>query len=146
MTEQTQRRVSLERLEEGIYRARNARGGELVFGSKAGDGFTPVELLLAAIAGCSAVDIDVVTGRRCAPETFAAEVSAHASRDASGNILEDVAVTFRTRFPEGPDGDAARAVLPQAMRISHERTCTVSRTVEAAVPVAFHLDEGSTPR
>jgi putative redox protein len=56
--------VTLERLDEGVYLARNPRGVQLRFGSRAEDGFSPVELLLAALAGCSAVDIDVVTGRR----------------------------------------------------------------------------------
>jgi putative redox protein len=141
MTDQTQRKVSLERVDEGVFRARNVRGGELTFGSKVGDGFTPVELLLTAIMGCSAVDIDVLTGRRCTPESFSADITAEAARDASGNILRDIQVTFSVRFPEGSKGDAARKILPQAMRISHERTCTVSRTVRTAVPVTFHLDE-----
>ena len=58
--------VSIERLDEGIYLARNARGHELRFGSKDPDGFSPVELFLTSIAGCTAVDVDVVTGRRSA--------------------------------------------------------------------------------
>jgi uncharacterized OsmC-like protein len=141
MTDQTQRRVSLERVDAGIFRARNVRGGELVFGSKGDDRFTPVELLLTAIMGCSAVDIDVLTGRRCTPDSFSAEITAEAARDGSGNILSDVQVTFSVRFPEGQKGDAARKALPQAMRLSHDRTCTVSRTVQSCVPVTFRLDE-----
>lgn len=139
MADRTHRRITLDRLDEGVYLARNARGGELRFGSQAGEAFTPVELLLAAVAGCSAVDIDVVTGRRAAPEVFSAQVDAEAARDESGNVLDDIEVSFRVRFPAGPDGDTAREVLPRAMRISHDRTCTVSRTIEEGVPVTFRL-------
>ena len=57
------RRVTLERLDTGVYRATNPRGATLDFGSKHEQGFSPVELLLAAIGGCSAVDVDMVTGR-----------------------------------------------------------------------------------
>ena len=139
MTNDTHRSVTLDRLDEGVYLARNARGSELRFGSKAGEAFTPVELLLAAIAGCSALDVDVVTGRRSAAETFSARVDAEAIRGPEGNALHDITVTFTVTFPEGPDGDAARAIAPRALRTSHERTCTVSRTIEAGTPVTLRL-------
>lgn len=131
----SQRSVGIERLEEGVYLARNGRGDELRFGSKATDAFTPVELLLAAIAGCTAVDVDVVTGRRSAPDRFEATCEAIYVRDADGNRLEDIRLTLDVRFPEGADGDAAREVLPRVLRTSHDRTCTVSRTIEAGTPV-----------
>jgi putative redox protein len=139
MADDALRRVTLERLDEGVYLARNARGGELRFGSKSGDGFTPVELLLAAIAGCSAVDVDVVTGRRSAAETFTAQVDAQYVRDETGNRLRDIELTFDVTFPPGEAGDAARAILPRALKTSHDRTCTVSRTIEAGTPVSARL-------
>lgn len=144
MSDENRRSVSLERVDEGIYLARNARGHELRFGSKDPDGFTPVELLLAAIAGCSAVDVDVVTGRRSAADEFSARVDAEYVRDEAGNRLTDVTLTFRVTFPEGPDGDAAREVLPRAVRTSHDRTCTVSRTIEAGTPITVRV-EGLDP-
>ncbi len=140
MADDSHRSVSLERLETGVYRATNARGGTLDFGSNAGDGFTPVELLLAAIGGCSAVDVDVVTGRRAEPDAFTVDVGATYVRDDTGNILTDVAMTFRVSFPEGEDGDRARDMLPRAARTSHDRTCTVSRTIEAGTPVTVHIE------
>lgn len=140
MADETHRWITLDRLDEGVYLARNARGHELRFGSKDPEGFTPVELLLAAIAGCSAVDVDVVCGRRSAATEFGARVDAHAVRDESGNVLRDLHLSFRVRFPEGPEGDAARAALPRAVRASHDRTCTVSRTIEAGVPVTVSID------
>ncbi len=141
MAEDAHRRVRIERLDEGVYLARNARGLELRFGSKDPDGFTPVELLLAAIAGCSAVDVDVVTGRRSAATSFTAQVDAEVVRDEGGNVLSDIELTFRVRFPDGADGDSARQVLPHAVRASHARTCTVSRTIETGVPVSVVIDE-----
>jgi len=138
-TDDTHRWVTLDRLEEGVYLARNVRGGELRFGSKAGEAFTPVELLLAAIAGCSAVDVDVVTGRRSPAETFGARVDAHVVRDDEGNRLRDIELTFTVTFPAGEAGDAAREILPRAVRTSHDRTCTVSRTIEAGTPVTVRI-------
>lgn len=141
MSDDTRRSVSLERVETGVYRARNDRGGELVFGSHAGAGFTPVELLLAAIAGCSAVDVDVVTGRRAEAERFEVRCSADKVRGDGGSQLENVELTFSLRFPAGADGDAAREILPRAVAASHDRTCTVSRTIERGTPVTVRVED-----
>lgn len=140
MADDAHRWVTLDRVDEGIYLARNPRGIELRFGSNDPEGFSPVELLLAAIAGCSAVDVDVVTGRRSAAESFGARVDAEVVRDENGNVLKDITLTFSVTFPEGEAGDAARAILPRAVKTSHDRTCTVSRTVETGVPVTTRLD------
>lgn len=145
MADDAQRSVKLERVEEGVYRATNPRGVQLTFGSKSEQGFSPVELLLAAIGGCSAVDVDVVTGRHAEHDRFEVEVEAEATRDEVGNILRDVRMTFNVTFPEGPEGDKARRLLPRAVRTSHERTCTVSRSLEATTPVAVHIADEGTP-
>lgn len=144
MSDDGHRRVSLERIDTGVYRATNPRGVELTFGSKAEDGFSPVELLLAAIGGCSAVDVDLVTSRRAEPDRFEVVVEAEKTTDDTGNILRDIQMTFHLSFPEGADGDAARDRIPRAVRSSHDRSCTVSRTVEAGTPVNVHIaDEGA---
>jgi uncharacterized OsmC-like protein len=145
VSDDAHRWVSLDRLDEGVYLARNPRGGELRFGSKAGEAFTPVELLLAAIAGCSAMDVDVVTGRRSPAEVFRARVDAQVVRDDGGSRLSDVRLTFTVTFPDGEAGDAAREILPRAVRTSHDRTCTVSRTMEAGTPVTVLVNPTADP-
>ncbi len=143
MAQDEHKRVTLERLETGVYRATNPEGAQLTFGSHHDGGFSPVELLLAAIGGCSAVDVDTVTGRRSEFEEFEVAVEADKTRDEAGSILRDVTMTFRVAFPEGEAGDKARDLLPRAVRTSHERTCTVSRTVEAATPVDVRIADPS---
>lgn len=141
MAETIRRSVSLERLETGVYRATNADGVELTFGSMADDAFSPVELLLAAIGGCSAVDVDLMTTRRADPDRFEVEVAADNVRDPQGNRLEDIEMTFRVSFPPGDGGDKARDRLPTAVRNSQERSCTVSRTIEAGTPIRVRIEE-----
>ena len=61
------RQTKIERIDRLRYRAYGANGATLDFG--VGEGLlTPVELLLAAIAGCSSVDVDAGTSRRSTPE------------------------------------------------------------------------------
>ncbi len=135
MADETLRRVQIERSALGQYRAINVRGGSLAFGTGEDDAFTPVELLLAAIGGCTAADVDYITVKRAAPDTFAVTVTGDKIRDADGNRMTNLAVTFGITFPAGEGGDAARAVLPRAIAQSHDRLCTVTRTVEAGTPI-----------
>lgn len=136
----SQRSVSLRRTRAGQFVATNARGVELVLDNAGEAHFTPVELLLAAIAGCTGLDVDALTSRRAEPESFALRITADKVRDEAGNRLENIHVVFQVRFPEGEAGDAAREVLPSMVAKSHDRLCTVTRTVERGTPVSHQLE------
>jgi uncharacterized OsmC-like protein len=140
MASDPHRTVTISRTSAGRYTAVNGRGGTLEFGTGDVVDFTPVELFLAAIGGCTAVDVDILTTRRAEPESFVVEVGGDKVRDEDGNRMEDLTVTFGLTFPDGDGGDAARAILPEAVRRSHDRLCTVSRTVELGAPVATRLE------
>ena len=138
--ESAHREVTVERVANGVFSASNARGGKISFGTGDGAEFTPVELLLTAIGGCTAADVDILTSRRAEPERFEVQVGAEKVRDRGGNHLADIEVTFRVVFPSGEKGDAARALLPNAVKTSHDRLCTVSRTVYLGTPIATLIE------
>jgi uncharacterized OsmC-like protein len=132
--------VTVERNANGVFTVTNSRGGRIAFGTGSEADFNPTELMLAAIGGCTAIDVDILTSRRAEPETFEVRVEAEKVRDADGNHLADIEVTFRIAFPVGAPGDAARAVLPEAVRQSHDRLCTVSRTIEIGTPITTRIE------
>lgn len=135
-TPETYRSVELTKIGLNRFKATNARGGETYFGTGGDDpDFTPVEMLLAAIAGCSALDVDLIVGKRATAEQFRLTASGDKVRDAQGNHLVNLQVTFDVTFPDGDAGDAARAVLPRALEMTRDRLCTVSRTVAIGAPV-----------
>jgi uncharacterized OsmC-like protein len=138
-TDSAHRSVRLERIENSRYIATNDRGGQISIGRGEGTDFTPVDLLLAGIGGCTAIDVDILTSRRAEPDAFEIVAEAEKVRDEAGNHLTDIVVNFRIRFPEGEQGDKARALLPEAVKKSHERLCTVSRTVELGTPIATRI-------
>ena len=142
MTSDSHRHVSIERTENSKYTVTNARGGKITAGAaiNGATDFSPVELLLAAIACCTAIDVDMVTSRRAEPDRFQIEVDAETVRDEAGSHLKDITVTFRVAFPEGEGGDKARAILPDIVKQSHDRLCTVSRTVELGIPVTPRIE------
>jgi putative redox protein len=133
------RSTRLTRTEKGSYVATNVRGGTIEIGTGQDDRFTPVELLLAAIAGCGAIDVDLITSKRAEPETFSATASGHKISDEHGNRLVDLLLDFGITFADDEAGRAATAVLERAIRQSRDRLCTVGRTVEVTSPVTASL-------
>jgi putative redox protein len=134
------RTVTVERTAPGVFTVTNTRGGRITFGTGGGTDFTPTELLLAAIGGCTSIDVDILTSRRAEPEEFQVRVDANKVRDDAGNRLTDIEVTFQIRFPAGGPGDEARAILPDVVKKSHDRLCTVGRTVEIGTPIATKIE------
>ncbi|MFF0745371.1 OsmC family protein [Streptomyces sp. NPDC004111] len=148
MNDDALRSVTVERSGPGTFTAINARGATLSFGTGGGAGFTPVELFLAAIGGCTAADVEVATSRHEEPTTFSLTVTGNKVEDEGGNRMTDLQVTFTVAFPDGPSGDRARTILPRAVKTSHDRLCTVSRTVEAGTPVGVTVSgeaDGALP-
>ncbi len=81
--------------------------------------------------------MEELTGRRAEPTTFEVSATGRKVRDEGGGRLDDLRLVFDTVFPAGESGDAARAILPRVLRQTHERICTVSRTVELGTPVTY---------
>jgi putative redox protein len=137
MTAESLRSVEIERTGAGAYDVRNVRGGVIELGTGDDDRFTPVELLLAALGGCTAIDVDLVASRRAEPARFVVRVRGDKVRDEGGaNRMENLEVEFDIEFPPGTDGDQARKIVPRLIQQSHDRLCTVTRTVELGTPVS----------
>jgi putative redox protein len=136
MAQDGHRQVSIARDAAGKYTVTNAQGGTITVGTGSDGEFSPVELMLAAIGACTAIDVDVLTSRRAEPTEFTVDVAAEKVRDQLGSRLTDIAVTFHVSFPAGNGGDAARELLPGAVKRSHDSLCTVSKTVELGTPVS----------
>ncbi|MFW0154519.1 OsmC family protein [Rothia sp. P6271] len=130
------RSVQVERLGVSHYRVTNAQGSTLDFGR--GEGLlSPVDLLLAAIAGCASIDVDVVTSRHTEPEVFKVTPSALRIEENGAVRLDDVQVAFDLAFPEDQGGKKAASLIERLLQLSHEKDCTVSRTVQHETSVKF---------
>lgn len=141
-----QRSVELSRTATGHYTARNAAGAEIAFG-QGEDLLSPVELLLAAIAGCSAVDVDTVTSRHAEPSRFrVAATGRKVVEDDGANRLDELRLSFHLAFPDDADGRKAAGMVERLVALSHDKYCTVSRTVEHGTTVGHDVNIGTDGR
>ncbi|OMH29301.1 oxidoreductase [Tersicoccus phoenicis] len=133
------RSIDLTRDATGRYTARNATGAAVTFG-RAEDLLSPVELLLAAIAGCSAIDVDTVTSRRTEPTEFRVEATGRKVVEDGASRVEDLRLSFRLAFDDDDAGRQAAGMVDRLVALSHDKNCTVSRTVEHGTPVANDVE------
>lgn len=129
------REVRIDRLSSGVYRATSEQtGATLEFGQ--GEGLlTPVELLLAAIAGCSSIDVDVATTRRTEPEKFNVAAAGYKLSEDGSARMDDISMSFDLKFPDTEEGRKAAGMVERIIKLSHDKYCTVSRTVELGAKV-----------
>lgn len=141
MSENTRalREVNVQRTESGKYTATSAASGASIeFGQ--GEGLlSPVELLLAAIAGCSSIDVDVATTRRSEPEKFDVLASGYKISEDGASRMDDIHLDFDLKFPDTEEGRKAAGMVERIVKLSHEKYCTVSRTVELGASVVSEV-------
>jgi uncharacterized OsmC-like protein len=117
---------------DGSISALGTRGGELLIGTGwEGPNLNPIEMLLAAIGGCAAIDFTTVLARRGHPLS-ALEIEVRGRR-ASDERLE--AIEVRYVLPE--DSTVDHDDIEVARRLTADVLCTVSRTVEHSSPVEY---------
>lgn len=133
--------VSLTRQSLRTFQATNDRGATVIVSGDDPSGFSPVELLLIAIAGCNGMVVDGITGRRAEPDSFTVTTSSALVRERDGESrADDIQVALNVTFPDGEAGDEARRRLAPALEQSHARLCTVTRTVERGTRIRTSLD------
>ena len=85
------RSIELTRIAENHYRATAPSGASIEFGR--GEGLmTPVELLLAAVAGCSSIDVDTVTSRHTEPTKFDVTATADKIDEDGASRVDNVQI------------------------------------------------------
>lgn len=113
---------------EHDFVATNDRGASVRVGRKGAEGaFTPVELLLAAAAGCAAVTAETLVTRRVDGGLVA---RADEVRAADGHSLTSVPVALD--YDVSRLDDEQRAALETAVLRAIDQLCTVTRTLKAA--------------
>jgi putative redox protein len=132
--------IKVERTEDGRYLATNERGAVIeLTGDGSGPYFSPVELLLVAVAGCNIVTTEPLTAQR--GHRMATLIASATAEKIERNKLGPVTLSYTAELPAG-DADAEKVFKDVAERVE-ERHCTVSRSLREGTPVNLVLDDVS---
>ncbi|MEU4543967.1 OsmC family protein [Nonomuraea dietziae] len=125
--------VRVERTDDGFV-ATNARGARVDIGGGDQDGvFTPVELLLAAVGGCSIVTVEPLTAKR-GHRLLKLAMTVDAEKVES-NKLGPVTITYDVELPSEQADEVFRAVAERV----EAKHCTVSRSLREGTEVRLEL-------
>lgn len=126
--------IELERVGEHEFVATNDRGASVRIGRKGQEGsFSPVELLVAAAAGCAAVTSETLILRRTGGDHLSA--TADAVQSESGNEVLSVPVVLHYDLSAVDDPEALETVVRRAV----EQFCTVTRTLKQSATAPLQL-------
>ena len=106
--------------------ARTGSGHDVVIDNAAGDtGPRPTELVLAAIAGCTAMDfVDIMAKKRQPVDTYSVEVSG-TQREKAPNVFTSITVVHVV------EGNVETEAVKRSIELSATRYCTVSAQIAA---------------
>jgi putative redox protein len=94
-----------------------------------GNGTGPKEVLLAALAGCTSMDVAaILRKKRQAPVSYEIAISAESAPDPP-RILTDITVVHRVR------GDVTPEALRRSIELSATKYCPVNATLSAVARV-----------
>jgi putative redox protein len=117
-----------------IYAATSDNGHSLTFDGSRVEGPTPMECVLMSLCGCTAVDvIGILTKKR---EPFAALiVSANAEKaKESPSVFTKIELVYRI------SGAVNHKSMEDAVRLSKEKYCSVSATLEKTADITFTIE------
>ena len=99
-----------------------------------GKGMRPMQLLLAAVGGCSAIDVILILKKqKQIIESFEIEVDGEREKIEDYSLFKDICLHFKIKGEVDPD-KAERAV-----KLSIEKYCSVSKTLEPTSKITYKV-------
>jgi putative redox protein len=113
--------------------ATTGSGHEVAIDNDAGDTAPrPTELVLAAIAGCTALDVvDILAKKRQVVDAYSVEVSG-TQREKPPHVFTDIPVVHVV------EGNVEAAAVARAIELSATKYCTVSNQIAAGAARISH--------
>jgi putative redox protein len=99
-------------------------------------GFRPMQLLLAALGGCSSIDVvSILKKQRQVLEGFDIEVDGEREAGKEPSLFQDIVVTFKLK---GATLDPDK--VKKAVALSMEKYCSVAKTLEATAKITYRIN------
>ncbi|MGE0568103.1 MAG: OsmC family protein [Bacteroidia bacterium] len=99
-----------------------------------GTGFRPMQLLLAAVGGCSSIDILLILNKqKQIVQDFKVEIEGVKEKVESHSIFKDIVLHYKV------EGEVELEKVHRAIKLSLEKYCSVSKTLEAYSNITYKL-------
>jgi len=131
-------KVTLNRIENYHVSVSNNTGHEIHLDNKSASpqpqGASPMELLLMGIAGCSSIDIVAILNKqKLDPTSLRMEVEGHREEGKVPSLFDKIHVQVFI------DGDIPEEKAQRAAKLSFEKYCSVSKTLEATAEITYQV-------
>jgi len=133
-------KINIKRLDDAFnMEAVNEDGNSLLMDGSSdiggnGKGMRPMQLLLAAVGGCSAIDVILILKKqKQIIESFEVEVDGEREKIQDYSLFRDICLHFKI------EGQVDRDKAEKAIQLSLEKYCSVSKTLEPTANVTYKL-------
>lgn len=97
-------------------------------------GFRPMQLLLAAVGGCSAIDVILILKKQKQNiEEFDVEVEGEREKIEDHSLFRDITLHFKIK------GKVDLDKAERAVKLSIEKYCSVSKTLEPTAKINYKV-------
>jgi putative redox protein len=99
-----------------------------------GKGMRPMQLLLAAVGGCSAIDVILILKKqKQIIESFEVEVEGEREKIEDYSLFRDICLNFKIK------GKVDLEKAERAVKLSMEKYCSVSKTLEPTAKIKYKV-------
>jgi putative redox protein len=134
-------KIELNRLNDAYHMAASNEQGNTVHIDASPDiggtnqGMRPMQLLLAALGGCSSIDVVSILKKQRQPlRDIKVTVTGEREPDATPSLYTEVHAHFRLF------GDLDRDKAEKAVSLSVEKYCSVAKTLEKTAKVTYSVE------
>ena len=97
-------------------------------------GMRPMQLLLAAVGGCSAIDVILILKKqKQIIESFEVEVDGEREKIEDHNLFRDICLNFKIK------GQVDLDKAERAVKLSIKKYCSVSKTLEPTAKITYKV-------
>jgi len=133
-------KINLKRLDNDFnIEATNEDGNTLLMDGSAeigghGKGMRPMQLLLAAVGGCSAIDVILILKKqKQVIDSFEIEVDGEREKIEDYSLFRDIVLHFKIK------GQVDYDKAERAIKLSMDKYCSVSKTLEPTAKITYKL-------
>lgn len=99
-----------------------------------GKGMRPMQLLLAAVGGCSAIDVILILKKqKQIIESFEVEVDGEREKIEDYSLFREICLNFKIK------GKVDLDKAERAVKLSIEKYCSVSKTLEPTAKITYKV-------